>query len=51
VPEWERTVHCIGDVHAGAITDVRLDALRRDVERLGTPASASCRQRGNAASA
>jgi hypothetical protein len=38
VPEWERTVHCIGDLHAGAITDVRLDALRRDVARLGTPA-------------
>lgn len=38
MPEWERTVHCIGDLHAGAITDVRLDALRRDVARLGTPA-------------
>jgi 3',5'-cyclic AMP phosphodiesterase CpdA len=38
VPEWERTVHCIGDLHAGAITDVRLDALRRDVARVGTPA-------------
>jgi 3',5'-cyclic AMP phosphodiesterase CpdA len=38
MPEWKRTVHCIGDLHAGAITDVRLDALRGDVERLGTPA-------------
>jgi 3',5'-cyclic AMP phosphodiesterase CpdA len=38
VPEWERTVHCIGDLHAGAITRVRLDAVSRDVERLGTPA-------------
>jgi 3',5'-cyclic AMP phosphodiesterase CpdA len=38
VPEWKRTVHCIGDLHAGAITDVRLDALSRDVEQLGTPA-------------
>jgi 3',5'-cyclic AMP phosphodiesterase CpdA len=38
VPEWERTVHCIGDLHAGAITDTRLNAVRRDVERLGTPA-------------
>jgi 3',5'-cyclic AMP phosphodiesterase CpdA len=38
MPGWERTVHCIGDLHAGAITGVRLDALRRDVEGLGTPA-------------
>jgi 3',5'-cyclic AMP phosphodiesterase CpdA len=38
VLDWERTVHCIGDLHAGAITDVRLDALSRDLERLGTPA-------------
>ena len=38
MPEWERTVHCIGDLHAGAIARVRLDALSRDVERLGTPA-------------
>jgi hypothetical protein len=36
--EWERTVHLIGDLHAGAITRIRLDALSRDVERLGTPA-------------
>jgi 3',5'-cyclic AMP phosphodiesterase CpdA len=35
---WERTVHCIGDLHAGAITDIRLHAVSRDVERLGTPA-------------
>jgi 3',5'-cyclic AMP phosphodiesterase CpdA len=38
VLDWERTVHCIGDLHAGAIARVRLDALSRDVERLGTPA-------------
>jgi len=37
-PDWERTVHLVGDLHAGAITDVRLAALRRDLERLGTPA-------------
>jgi hypothetical protein len=37
-PDWERTVHCIGDVHAGAITAVRIDAVRHDVRRLGTPA-------------
>jgi 3',5'-cyclic AMP phosphodiesterase CpdA len=35
---WQHTVHCIGDLHAGAITHTRVDAVRRDVERLGTPA-------------
>jgi 3',5'-cyclic AMP phosphodiesterase CpdA len=38
VPVWERTVHCIGDLHAGAITDTRLNAVSRDLKRLGTPA-------------
>jgi 3',5'-cyclic-AMP phosphodiesterase len=38
VPAWERTVHCLGDLHAGAITDARIDAVSRDVDRLGTPA-------------
>ena len=37
-PDWERTVHCLGDLHAGAITDVRMDAVNRDVERLSAPA-------------
>lgn len=37
-PDWERTVHCLGDLHAGAITDVRIDAVSRDLERLGRPA-------------
>lgn len=37
-PEWERTVHCLGDLHAGAITEVRSEAVSYDVERLGTPA-------------
>jgi 3',5'-cyclic AMP phosphodiesterase CpdA len=37
-PDWHRTVHLVGDLHAGAITDVRMDAVMRDVERLGTPA-------------
>ena len=37
-PDWERTVHLLGDLHAGAITDVRLDAVSRDLDRLGTPA-------------
>ena len=37
-PCWEHTVHCLGDLHAGAITDVRTRAVSHDVERLGTPA-------------
>ena len=37
-PERGRTVHLVGDLHAGAITDVRMDALRRDPSSLGTPA-------------
>jgi 3',5'-cyclic AMP phosphodiesterase CpdA len=35
---WEHTVHCLGDLHAGAITDVRMNAVSRDLERLGPPA-------------
>ena len=31
-------MHCLGDLHAGAITDVRLKAVRRDVARLSAPA-------------
>jgi 3',5'-cyclic AMP phosphodiesterase CpdA len=37
-PNWERTVHCVGDLHAGAITRVRMNAVSRDVEALGAPA-------------
>lgn len=37
-PSWEHTVHCLGDLHAGAITRVRLDAVSRDIERLSAPA-------------
>ena len=37
-PDWTRTVHLVGDLHAGAITDVRAEAVMCDVERLGTPA-------------
>src|SRR5215208_3133000 len=37
-PAWERTVHCLGDLHAGAITDVRIDAVSRDVQALSAPA-------------
>jgi 3',5'-cyclic AMP phosphodiesterase CpdA len=35
---WSRTVHCIGDLHAGAITLTRLSAVSRDVARLKIPA-------------
>ena len=37
-PDWERTVHCLGDLHAGAITRARMDAVSRDIELLGPPA-------------
>jgi 3',5'-cyclic AMP phosphodiesterase CpdA len=37
-PDWERTVHCIGDLHAGAITERRMRMVSRDVEALETPA-------------
>ena len=38
MPAWERTVHCLGDLHVGAIAPWRLDAVRRDVEQLAAPA-------------
>jgi 3',5'-cyclic AMP phosphodiesterase CpdA len=31
-------VHCVGDLHAGAITDVRRDAVAKDLKRLSAPA-------------
>jgi hypothetical protein len=37
-PEWRRTVHCVGDLHAGAITEVRSDTVARDVQTLSAPA-------------
>jgi hypothetical protein len=37
-PNWKRTVHCLGDLHAGAITRVRMNAVSRDIERLSVPA-------------
>jgi 3',5'-cyclic AMP phosphodiesterase CpdA len=37
-PNWKRTLHCIGDLHAGAITDVRRSAVSRDLARLSAPA-------------
>lgn len=38
MPAWERTVHCLGDLHVGAIAPWRLDAVRRDVDQLAAPA-------------
>ena len=37
-PDWKRTVHCLGDLHAGAITRARMEAVSRDIEQLGPPA-------------
>jgi 3',5'-cyclic AMP phosphodiesterase CpdA len=37
-PDWERTVHCIGDLHAGAIADRRMRLVSRDVAALEEPA-------------
>jgi 3',5'-cyclic AMP phosphodiesterase CpdA len=37
-PDWKRTVHCLGDLHAGAITRVRMEAVSRDIEQVGPPA-------------
>jgi len=37
-PDWRRTVHLIGDLHAGAITDVRMRALGADIGELDPPA-------------
>ena len=37
-PDWKHTVHCIGDLHAGAITRARMEALSGDIEQLGPPA-------------
>ena len=36
--DWKRTVHCLGDLHAGAISRVRVDAVSRDIGLLGPPA-------------
>ena len=37
-PSWKHTLHCLGDLHAGVITDVRMNAVSRDVEALSAPA-------------
>jgi 3',5'-cyclic AMP phosphodiesterase CpdA len=37
-PDWPRTVHCLGDLHAGAITDVRIGAVASDLAQLEAPA-------------
>jgi 3',5'-cyclic AMP phosphodiesterase CpdA len=37
-PDWERTVHCLGDLHAGAISRARVDTATRDIQLLAPPA-------------
>lgn len=37
--DWQRTIHCIGDVHAGAIKRPRVAAMLDDVQALKTPAA------------
>jgi len=34
----QRTIHCIGDLHAGGIKRPRVSAMLDDVKTLGTPA-------------
>ena len=36
--DWQRTIHCIGDLHAGGIKRPRVSAMLDDVKTLGTPA-------------
>jgi hypothetical protein len=38
VIDWERTVHGVGDLHAGAIRRARAERVLEDVAELGTPA-------------
>ena len=37
--DWSRTVHGVGDVHAGAVKRPRVAALLEDAEKLPTPAA------------
>ena len=36
--EWGRTIHCIGDLHAGGVKRPRVQAMLDDVKALPTPA-------------
>lgn len=36
--DWSRTIHCIGDLHAGAVKRPRVQAMLDDVNALPTPA-------------
>ena len=36
--DWSRTIHCIGDLHAGGIKRPRVQAMLDDVKELPTPA-------------
>ena len=37
MPDWSRTVHGVGDLHAGAVKRPRVAAMLEDVARLPTP--------------
>jgi len=37
-PEWARTVHGVGDLHAGGIARIRAERVLDDATMLGTPA-------------
>jgi calcineurin-like phosphoesterase family protein len=37
MPDWSRTVHRLGDLHAGAIPRARVQKMLDDVHRLPTP--------------
>src|SRR4051794_17656817 len=38
MPDWSRTVHGVGDLHAGGIRTARVAKVLEDVGRLPTPA-------------
>jgi predicted phosphohydrolase len=38
VPDWSRTVHGLGDLHAGGIRRARVQTMLDDVKKLPTPA-------------
>src|SRR3954453_18844281 len=38
MPDWSRTVHGLGDLHAGAIPAARVQRMLEDVAQLPTPA-------------
>jgi hypothetical protein len=47
IPDSSKTVHFVGDVHAGAISQQRLDKVTRDLNSLNVPAVAARIQVGD----